>query len=70
MIEPDFPEEWLMFEKLVNGPKLGQKEGFLGFIEKIGHAFLFLLSLYYLECCWTNPIFERILVPEIWAKMF
>ena len=27
-------------------------------------------NLYYLLCSCTNPIFEKIFVPEIWAKMF
>ena len=27
-------------------------------------------NLYYLLCSCTNPIFGKILVPEIWAKMF
>ena len=47
---------------------MGQKHAFLEFIEKIGHEFL--LSLYYLVCSCTNPILEKILVSEIWAKVF
>ena len=47
---------------------MGQKHAFLEFVEKIGHEFL--LSLYCLLCSFTNPIFEKILVSEIWAKMF
>ena len=27
-------------------------------------------NLYYLLCSCTNPIFEKMFVPEIWAKMF
>ena len=27
-------------------------------------------NLYYLLCSCTNPIFRKIFVPEIWAKMF
>ena len=48
--------------------KIGQKQAFLEFIENIGDEFL--LNLYYLVCSYTNPTFEKILVPEIWAKMF
>ena len=27
-------------------------------------------NLYYLLCSCTNPIFMKIFIPEIWAKMF
>ena len=47
---------------------MGQKHAFLEVIEKIGHEFL--LSLYYLVCSCRNPILEKILVSEIWAKVF
>ena len=43
------------------------------FIKKFGHYFL--LNLFYNEnlyllCSWTNPIFGKVFVPEIWAKIF
>ena len=47
---------------------MGQKHVFLEVIEKIGHEFL--LSLYYFVCSCTNPILQKILVSEIWAKVF
>ena len=47
---------------------MGQKHAFLEFVGKIGHEFL--LTLYCLVCSFTNPIFDKILVSEIWAKMF
>ena len=47
---------------------MGQKHAFFEFIEKIGHEFL--LSLYYLVCSCRNPILDKILVSEIWAKVF
>ena len=46
--EADFPEEWLSFQNWENGPKMGQKQAVLEFIEKIGDEFL--QSLYYLVC--------------------
>ena len=53
---------------------MGQKAGFFQFIGTFGHYFLLNLiyneSLYYLLCSCTNPIIEKIFVPEIWAKMF
>ena len=51
--------------------KMGQKQGFLNILKK--NYLLNLLyneNVYYLLCSWTNPIFGKILVPEIWAKMF
>ena len=47
---------------------MGQKDAFVKVIEKIGHEFL--LSLYYVVCSCTNPIFVKILVSEIWTIMF
>ena len=50
---------------------MGQKQGFLNLLEN-----LFLLNLtynenlYYLLCFYTSPIFGKIFVLEIWAKMF
>ena len=62
------PQNWK------NGPKMGQKQGFLEFIEKFDHQFLLNLfnneNFYYMLCSCTNPMFEKIFVPEIWAKMF
>ena len=60
--EPDFPEEWLMV------PKMGQKHASLEFTDKIGHEVL--LTFYYLLCYCRNPIYEKILVRGICAKMF
>ena len=47
---------------------MGQKDAFVKVIEKIGHEFL--LSLCYVLCSCTNPIFVKILVSEIWTIMF
>ena len=47
---------------------MDQKQAFLEFIEKISHEFF--MSLYSLVYSCTNPIFEKILVSEIWSKMF
>ena len=60
-------------------PKIGKmdqkwvKNGFFEYVEKFCHWFL--LNLFcnensYLLCSCLNPIFGKILVPEIWAKMF
>ena len=55
-------------------PKMGQKQGFLKFIEKFGHWSSLNLfnneSLYYFLCSCKNPIFGKIFVSEILAKMF
>ena len=52
----------------------GPETGFFQFIGKFGHSFLMNLiyneNLFYLPCSCTNPIFRKIFVPEIWAKMF
>ena len=52
-----------------NGPEIG----FLGFVGKFSHKFFLNLvykeTYYFLYSC-TNPILSKIVVPEIWAKMF
>ena len=68
MTEPNFwPKNW------ENGSKMGQKQGFFNLLKKFGCQFLLNLicneHLYYLLCSCTNPIFEKIFVPEIWTKM-
>ena len=54
--------------------KMFQKTGFFKYIGKFYHSFLLNLfcneNLYYLQFSYTNPIFGKILVPEIRAKMF
>ena len=70
--EPDFLEK--LPQKLGKQTKFGPKTGFFEFIEKSGHYVLLNLfyndSLYYFLCPCTNPIFGKIFIPEIWAKMF
>ena len=54
-----------------NGTKNEPKTEFFKFIEK--NFMYFLLNdenLYHLLCSCTNPIFGKIFVSEIWAKMF
>ena len=52
---------------------MGQKQGFLSILKNFVISFLLNLfykgNLYYLLCSCKNPIFGKILVPEIWAKM-
>ena len=62
--EPDFPE-------FFSTPKIGKME------QKMGPKKIlkFLLNLFcnenlYLLCSCTNPIFGKIFVSEIWAKIF
>ena len=69
MAELDFPEKKFL------PPKLGKwtKSGLFKFIEKFCHYFLLNLfcnqNFYHLLCSSTNPIFGKIFVTEIWAKM-
>ena len=53
-------------------PKIGK--WFFQFIGKFGNKFFLNLiynkNLYYLLCSCTNPIFGKVFVPKIWAKMF
>ena len=57
----------------VTEPNFPEKK-FIEFIKKFGDELLLNLfyneDLYYLLCSCTNPIFGKIFVPEIWAKMF
>ena len=51
--------------------KMGQKHGFLDLLKNWFLLNLFYdENLYYLLCSCINHIFGKILVPEIWAKMF
>ena len=75
--QPDFPEKNFFLKNWENGPKMGQKQGLLNILKNfvIDFYYLFLLSiifinLYYLLFSCTNPIFVKILVSEIWAKIF
>ena len=64
------------FQKKKKGKstKNGPKTGFFEFKENFCHLFLLNLfyneNLYYLLCFCTNPIFGKILVSEIWPKVF
>ena len=63
-------DNWILGKWTKNEPKTK----FFKFIEKLCHWILLDLfyneNLYILLCCCTNPIFGKIFVPEIWAKMF
>ena len=63
LTEPDLPEK----------SKIGKKQ-FFKYFEKFCHQSLLNLfcneNLYYLLFSCTNPLFGKILVPEIWTKMF
>ena len=62
------PQNW---EK---GPKMGQNQGFFNLLENLVINFLLNLifngNVYYWLRSYTNPIFGKNFVPEIWAKMF
>ena len=72
--ESDFLEKKFLPKNLGKWTKNGPKTGFFESTERFGHSFLLNLcyseNLYYLLCSCTNPIFGKIFVPEIWAKMF
>ena len=72
--EPDFPEKFLLLPKLGKWTKNGPKTGFFEFIENFVINFYGICSIIkiYIICCvpCTNSLFGKILVPEIWAKMF
>ena len=64
--EPDFPENFFCPQKWA------KKQGFLNLLSNFVIIFFNLFyneHLYYLLCSSTNPIFDKIFVPEIWAKM-
>ena len=69
--EPGFLGKFILPKNQEKGPK---QASFYQLIGKFGHQFLLNLiyneNLYYLLCSCTNPIFGKIFVPEIWAKMF
>ena len=70
----DFPGGNVLPPKLGNCTKNGQKTRFFEFIEKFGRRFVLNLfynkNWYYLLCSRINPIFGKIFIPKIWAKMF
>ena len=66
--EPDILEKSFLPQKLGKWTKNGPKTGFFKFIEKFAHQVL--LNLLCLLCSCANPIFGKIFVPEILAKMF
>ena len=73
MTEPDFLENNFLPPKLGKWAKNGQKTGFSEYIEKFYQFLLNLLYneyVYYLLCSCTNSMFGKILVLEIWTKMF
>ena len=74
LTEPDIPGKIFCPQNWENGLKMGQKQGFFQFIGKFSHYFLLNFicneNLYYLLCSCTNPIFGKILVHEIWTKIF
>ena len=73
MTEPDFLEELFLPPNLGKWTKNGPETGFFEFIEKFGYQLLLDLffneNLYCLLCSSTDPIFEKIFVPEMWAKI-
>ena len=74
LTEPDFLGKIFLPPELGKWAQNGSETGFFQFVGKFGHQLLLNLiyneNLYYFLCSCTNPIFEKILVPEIWAKMF
>ena len=60
--------------KMEKWSKNEPETGFFEFIVKFCHQFLLNLfyneNLYYFLCSCTNPIFGKIFVSKIWAKMF
>ena len=74
MWQSDFPEKFFLPPNVGKLAKNGPKTGLFEFIGKFCYWTLLNLfynkNLYYLLCSCTNPIFGKILVPEIWAKMF
>ena len=53
--------------------KMGQKPGFLNLLKNLVISFYWICSImktYYLLCSCTNPVFGKIFVPGVWAKMF
>ena len=72
--ELDFPEKNFLPQNLEKWTKNKPKTGFFEFIDQFCHWFLLNLfcdeNLCYLLCSCTSSIFGKILVSEIWAKMF
>ena len=70
----DFPGGNVLPPKLGKCTKNGQKTRFFEFIEKFGRGFVLNLfynkNWYYLLCSCVNPIFGKVFIPKIWAKMF
>ena len=68
--EPDFPEKNFLPPKIGKMDKNGPKTGFFEYTEKFCQLFLLNLfyneTFYYLLCFCKNPIFGKILVPEIY----
>ena len=70
MTELDFPGRFFCPQNWENGPKLGLKQVFFNLLENWFINLTYNENLYYLLCFCTNPIFGKIFVPEIWARMF
>ena len=71
--ELDFMEETFLLPKMGKWNKNGQKTGIFEYIEKCHYVLLnfnYNENLYYLLCSCTNPIFTKIFVSEVKAKMF
>ena len=52
---------------------MGQKPGFLNLLKNLVISFYWICSImktYCLLCSCTNPVFGKIFVPGVWAKMF
>ena len=66
----DFPGKKICCQNWKNMPKTV----FFELNEKFGHWFLLNLfyseNRYFLLCSCTSPMFAKIFVPEIWARMF
>ena len=66
--EPDFPEEWLILPEMVKWNKNGSKTCFF-WIHWKDWSWIFTEFVLFGMFC-RNPILEKILVSEIWAKVF